>query len=94
MADGFVWNSDKNRELLELRGVDFPMVLQALADGDLLDDLAHPGKGREHQRIMVIWMKGDVFVVPYVQDQQAKFLKTIFPSRKFRQMYGGQDGKS
>ena len=92
MADGYAWNPDKNRELLERRGLSFIMVLEALAQGGLLDDLEHPSKLRQNQRTMIVKVKGEICVVPYVKDGDTKFLKTIFPNRDYRDKYGGVDG--
>ena len=94
MPERFIWNQDKNRKLMVLRGVDFPMVLRALEEGKLLADVQHTGEGREHQRILIVSLRDDVYAVPYVTDGRTKFLKTIFPSRKYRQIYGVQGGQS
>jgi hypothetical protein len=33
-----------------------------------------------------------VCVVPYVTDGDVTFLKTIYPSRKYQKIYGGENG--
>jgi uncharacterized DUF497 family protein len=89
MNGPFLWNEEKSKELLRKRGLSFQMVVEAFRNGHLLDNLAHPDPMRSHQRIFIVRIEGKVCVVPYVIDQEVKFLKTIYPSRKHQLIYGG-----
>jgi hypothetical protein len=56
--------------------------------GDVLDILDHPNPSRyAGQRIFVVRREGYVYLVPFVEDEQTVFLKTIIPSRKATKQY-------
>jgi hypothetical protein len=53
-----------------------------------LDDIAHPNREQyPHQRIFVTLIGGYVYLVPYVENEEEIFLKTIIPSRKAAKAY-------
>jgi hypothetical protein len=57
----------------------------------MLDDRAHPNVERYgHQRQIVIELDHYAWVVPYVEDEEEMFLKTLFPSRKATRDYLGR----
>lgn len=56
--------------------------------GDLLDVYEHPN--REHysnQQILVVQIQDYAYLVPFVEDETGRFLKTIIPSRKATRHY-------
>ncbi len=60
-----------------------------MRDGDLLADLPHPNAARfPSQRLLIVEIRNETYVVPYVADDRAMFLKTIYASRKARRIYG------
>ena len=75
------WSRLKSERLKLTRGISFEEVVQ----GRLIDVLSHPKQ--EHQRILVYDCKGYVWAVPYVNEGDYIFLKTIYPSRKLRKIY-------
>ncbi len=82
------WDEFKNSRLKTERGVSFEDVLAAIDDNRLLDDLEHPNKGRyPGQRELVVNLDNYVYLVPYVEDNEKIFLKTIIPSRKATKQY-------
>ncbi len=84
----FEWDDDKNQKLLIERSLCFEMVVLALDDGRLLDDLAHPNtKLYAHQRLMVVEIDGYACGVPYIVNKDHLFLKTIYHSRAFQKKY-------
>jgi uncharacterized DUF497 family protein len=84
------WNSEKNQELIVGRSISFEEVIFHIEHGDLLDDIAHPNASDySHQRIFVVCIKEYVYLVPYVENEDEVFLKTIIPSRKFTKHYLG-----
>ncbi|MBV9388443.1 MAG: DUF4258 domain-containing protein [Chroococcidiopsidaceae cyanobacterium CP_BM_ER_R8_30] len=84
----FRWEPEKNTLLIATRGVSFEAIEAAIAEGQLLDVLEHPNKERyPHQRIFVVRVQDYVFLVPYVEDEESIFLKTIYPSRKATRRY-------
>ena len=85
------WNALKNHQLIEQRGISFDEVVFYLQQGNLLDDFAHPNRIKyPHQRVFVIDMSGYIFLVPYVENVDEIFLKTIIPSRKATKQYLGE----
>jgi hypothetical protein len=79
----FRWSSDKNQQLLAQRSICFEAVVVAIETGGLLNVLAHPNPERySGQRILVVEVNQYVYLVPYVEDDDHLFLKTIIPSRK------------
>lgn len=78
------WNPDKNRQLVEERGISFEGVVYYLQNGFLIDDIAHP-----NQRVFVIDFDGYIHLVPYVESDSEIFLKTVIPSRKATKKYLG-----
>ena len=79
----FRWDPQKNALLMRERGLSFEQVVLAVESGDLLQVIAHPNPvSYPNQKIMVVAMEGYAFLVPFVQEKDGFFLKTIIPSRK------------
>ena len=74
---------DNWRDRAKERGIGFEDIVFHIARGDLLDILEHPNRDRYRgQRIFVVRREKYVYLVPFVEDEQTVFLKTIIPSRK------------
>ena len=84
----FRWNHQKNTELKVERDITFEqMVLTIEADG-LLDVVQHPNIDKyPDQLIFVVAYEGYVYLVPFVEESEYYFLKTIIPSRKAKRDY-------
>jgi len=77
------WDSDKNRKLIEERGISFENIVFSLQSGCLLDDVEHPNSEKySHQRVFIVEIDAYAYLVPYVENNEEIFLKTIVPSRK------------
>jgi len=84
------WDTGKSLKLKESRGICFEDVVFYIEKGDILDDCLHPNQKRyPEQRIMVIGINDYAYLVPYVEDAEEIFLKTIIPSRKATDIYFG-----
>jgi hypothetical protein len=84
------YSLEKNEQLKEQRNIGFEDVLLAIENGGLLDDVEHPNKEKySNQNILIILVeiKEYVYLVPYVEDDEAIFLKTIIPSRQMNKKY-------
>ncbi len=82
------WNAEKNQLLMSERGISVEDVLFALQAGRLLDDLAHPNDNKyPNQRIFVVEIDGYAWLVPYVENEDEIFLKSVIPSRKATKHY-------
>jgi uncharacterized DUF497 family protein len=87
----FRWSPEKNETLGADRGVSFENVVIAIESGGLLDILTHPNPAKyPRQRILVVASDNYVFLVPFVEEEDYFFLKTIIPSRKATRDYLNQ----
>ena len=91
------YSYEKNELLKKQRDISFEDVILAIENGDLLDDIEHPNKEKYSNQnifIILIRVKNYVYLVPYVEDEETIFLKTIIPSRKMNKIYnkGGANG--
>jgi uncharacterized DUF497 family protein len=93
----FRWGQDKNEVLKAERDISFESVVVAIESGGLLDILTHPNPAKyRQQRILVVAADNYVHLVPFLEDKDCYFLKTIIPSRKATRDYlkqGEFDGK-
>jgi uncharacterized DUF497 family protein len=79
----FRWAPDKNDLLKQERGVSFEEITVAVEAAGLLDIVSHPQpKKYPKQKIMVVEFAGYAYLVPFVEEDDHFFLKTIIPSRK------------
>ena len=79
----FRWQPDKNALLNQERGVSFENITVAVEAGGLLEIVPHPNPAKyPRQKIMVVEVAGYAFLVPFVEEEDHFFLKTIIPSRK------------
>jgi hypothetical protein len=86
----FLWDPTKAKLLLEdssRGGIGFEDCVVALEAGRLLADIPNPSPGFTHQRMFVLLIQHYAYVVPYVETEDAIFLKTVFPSRKMTAIY-------
>ena len=86
------WNNEKNELLRQERGVTFEDAVYHLAHGGLLDIIEHPNqKQYPGQKIFIINIEGYAYLVPFVENKDTIFLKTVIPSRKMTKQYLGGD---
>ena len=86
----FDWNNEKNEELIKDRGISFEEVVFCIMNDGLLDIIEHPNKVKyPNQNIFIVDIDDYVYLVPFVEDSEIVFLKTIIPSRKMTKKYLG-----
>jgi acyl-CoA thioesterase len=84
----FRWSHEKNEQLKVERDVSFEEIVLALEGDGLLDILQHPNESKyPKQRILVVSLDGYIYLVPFVEEADYNFLKTIIPSRKATRDY-------
>jgi uncharacterized DUF497 family protein len=84
----FRWSSEKNDVLRSERGISFESIVVAVETGGLLDILAHPNPARyPKQRVLVVASDNYAYLVPFVEEKDCYFLKTVIPSRKATRDY-------
>lgn len=84
----FDWDDEKNEVLKKIRGVSFEQVELALALEDLIDRVKHPNSAKyPNQKVFLVKIDDYVFSVPYVEDDEKIFLKTIIPNSQETKKY-------
>lgn len=81
----FDWDEEKNQKLKKERDIGFEDIIVAINEGKLLVTLGH--HKRSNQKIYVVNVGNYAYMVPFVEDEEKKFLKTIYPSRKMTKKY-------
>lgn len=86
----FNYSEEKDLILREVRGISFEDAIEAINEGNVLDDIDHFNKKRyPNQRIFILRIRDKVYAVPYVLDKIRAiiFLKTIYPNRDLKKIY-------
>lgn len=84
----FRWNAEKNEVLKLSRGVSFESIVVAVEADGLLDIVEHPNKAKyPNQQVLVVSIDGYVYLIPFVEEVDCFFLKTVIPSRKATRDY-------
>ena len=88
------WDPEKERALRKQRRIEIREIVDLIVDGRYTAILKNPS--RPSQYIFVLPYRGYTHVVPFViAKDETIVLKTVFPSRKFHQMYGeSHEGKA
>jgi uncharacterized DUF497 family protein len=84
----FRWDNEKNELLKTTRGVCFEQVVLLMEKGEILDTIENPNEEKySGQKIAVLMIDTYVYLVPYLENNEEIFLKTIIPSRKATNKY-------
>lgn len=84
----FRWNHDKNETLKVERDISFEVIALAIEADGLLDILCHPNTEKyPGQSVLVVALDGYVYLVPYAEEPDHYFLKTVIPSRRATRDY-------
>ncbi|MBC8374429.1 MAG: BrnT family toxin [FCB group bacterium] len=82
------WNAEKNELLKKERGISFEIMAFQIENENILDVIEHPNQDKyPEQRIFVIEFEEYAYFVPFVENDDEIFLKTIIPSRKATKDY-------
>lgn len=86
----FRWNNEKNEWLKENRGVCFEQIVILMEREEVIEVLEHPNQDKyPGQKIAIVEIDDYAYLIPYVQEGDEIFLKTIIPSRKATNKYVG-----
>jgi len=81
----FDWNDEKNQFLKTERGVTFEDIVFHITHGGLPDVIEHPKKELySGQKIFIVNVEEYIYIVPFVENDETVFLKTI---RKMTKLY-------
>lgn len=84
----FDWNEGKNIQLKAQRDVCFEDVVIAINEDRILDIYRHPNsKKYPGQKVFIVEINQYAYLIPFVEDEQKVFLKTIIPSRRATKHY-------
>jgi len=84
----FRWSHEKNEALKIERCISFEEIVLAIEADGLLDELRHPNPDKyPNQSVFVVALDDYAYLVPYVEETDFYFLKTIIPSRKATRDY-------
>ncbi len=89
------WDKEKNKKLKKNRNISFEVVSYLNETKEIIDIIKHPQKDKyPNQQILVVLYKKYIYLVPFVEEENYVFLKTIIPSRKATKKYlgGEKDG--
>lgn len=81
------WSLEKNEWLKKLRNIGFEQISDALLGDGFLDVIDNPSKNFLKQKVFVINCNNYIYYVPFIEDEDKFFLKTIIPSRKALKKY-------
>lgn len=88
----FHWAPEKNEQLQRERGATFERMVVAMEAGGLLDIVTHPNSARyPNQHIFVVSCEVYGYLVPFVEQEDHHFLKTIIPTRMATRSYLKKD---
>jgi len=86
----FDLNLAKNEELKALRKISFEDIVFSISRNGLMDILEYPDQKRyPGQRIFIVNVDDYAYIVPFIEDENTIFLKTIIPSQKMTRKYLG-----
>ncbi|MGQ0542216.1 MAG: BrnT family toxin [Blastocatellia bacterium] len=90
----YAWNPEKNDLLRKSRGISFEDIVFHIEAGDAVDIFAHPNQSKyPGQQIIVVCVEDYVYLVPFVENDDEIFLKTIIPSSKATKKYLGDENE-
>jgi len=79
----FRWDSEKNELLKKSRGVCFEQIVILMEREEILETIENPKQDKyPGQKIAIVQIDDYAYLVPYVQENDEIFLKTIIPNRK------------
>ena len=87
----FRWSSEKNEAVKAERGISFESIVVSIEAGGLLDILVYPNQAKyPRQRVLVVECDNYVYLVPFAEEEDYFFLKTVIPNRKATRDYLNQ----
>ncbi len=84
----FRWSHEKNERLKAERNISFEEIVLAIEADGLLDIVVHANPGKyPRQRMFIVAVEQYAYLVPFVEEVDHYFLKTVIPSRKATRDY-------
>lgn len=90
----YAWDPEKNELLRRSRGISFEDVVFHIEAGDAVEIFEHPNQSiYPGQRVIVVRVEDYAYLVPFVENDEEVFLKTIIPSRKATKKFLEEDNE-
>ena len=86
----FQWSDEKEALLLshpDRGGIGFADCAEAILGGGLLATVPNPSANHPDQGMYVVNIGGYAYCVPFLETETYIFLKTVYPSRRYRAQY-------
>lgn len=84
----FDWDQNKNNLIKATREVSFEDARMAFLNNKVLDDFPNPNQKKyPRQRMSILEIDDYAYLVPYVENENVIFLKTIIPNGKATRKY-------
>jgi uncharacterized DUF497 family protein len=88
------WDEEKNQLLQLQRGLSFEIVVEKLENNEILARRTHPNREKyPYLQILIVELDGYICYVPFVENDEEIFLKTIIPSRKLKKEFKGDSNE-
>jgi len=84
MRKQFNWNEEKNDLLKASRDMSFEQVLDCFENGDFFGVYENPSANFSDQEVFLVKINDYPCIVPFVENEDEIFLKTIIPDRRFK----------
>jgi uncharacterized DUF497 family protein len=82
------WDEIKNVWLQETRGISFEEILEDIKNGQVIAKTEHPNQSKyPNQKIFIVNHANYCYMIPFVENENEYFFKTIIPSRKATKTY-------
>ncbi len=83
----YCFSPEKNKKLIDSRGVSFEEMISLLESRGPLDVLENSKPEYRHQKVYIIDFSGYIYLVPFIEKGSQILLITIIPSRKAAKKY-------
>ncbi len=82
------FSQEKNTKLKSTRRIGFDEVAKIIKKKEILEVIDNPNKKKyQNQKLFLTQIGNSVFVVPFVEEKDYIFLKTVYPSHKYTKKY-------
>lgn len=84
-----VWNEEKNFTLLQERWICFEDVLVYINRWCIvkIQESHYNDEKYPNQKIIYLDIEKYIYIIPFIENDDEIFLKTVIPSRKYTKMY-------
>lgn len=87
----FYWNEQKNKLLKKIRNISFEEILLSISQYKLIEVIEHPNKNKyPYQKMFIVEVREYIYIVPFIEEEDRYYLKTIYPSRAATKKFLGK----